>query len=241
MYVIIPILSLITMFSLLIYRLVEIYYILKSYEGFTNHQNKCNFSPSSYKPHNMDDCILKCKSDYQSDNPKNKCTYNDCQSICSEYESKNHFSPPNVEDKYDAHFNSLKTSRNDVPPHKIRKFEVTPFNGAVEVSFLKPNSVDFEITGYLYYIYKTFKRHEGVLVGKLGDDHCLECNSIITDLDPTEKYSISVRAFNNYGMGPLSNIKTFDPVEKIVAKNYHLLPAIQPIDTKNLIYCNKNN
>lgn len=231
----VPLLVLVTMFSLLIYRLYEIYKVL-NIDNFTN-PGQCEFSANATNAINNSECILKCSN--KIDNPSSHCTYSNCEELCKPCDSTS--CPWNKKDKstnkYVNYFNSLRDSDTMIP-NRIKDVNIIPYNGAVKCSFMKPNTIKFPITGYVYYIYKTFKRHEGVLLGKFGDDNCLECNNIIQDLDPAENYSISVRAYNENGMGPLSVVKTFTPIDSIHIKNYHLTPPVSPI-MGNIKRCNK--
>ena len=237
-----PIFVLIIMFSLLIYRLHEIYKIF-NVERFSNNNNQttyCNFKPDLVRPHNKNDCVLKCANKIGT---QSNCTYSGCEQICSECDeiscNWNRESESPDHDKYADYFNNLKDT-SDIP-NRIRDIKLEPYYGAVKVSFLKPNTINYKpkILGYVYYMYKTFKRHEGVFLGKFVDENCLFCNNLIKDLDPRENYSIGVRAYNENGMGAMSEIVTFRPVDKIDIKNYHLIPAVSPV-SNNLKFCNKN-
>ena len=83
-------------------------------------------------------------------------------------------------------------------------------------------------------------KDQGYLLGKFGDvQDCIHCKNIITDADPSENYSLAVRAYNKNGMGPISKLITFIPQVNIEVNNFNLDKVVDDIGRYKM--CKKNN
>ena len=83
----------------------------------------------------------------------------------------------------------------------------------VSIYWVAPDSGMAPIETYIYFLYKTFKRNEGVKIGLVPFPKCRNCFHVLDGLEPNETYSVGIRAYNSLdGKGSLSkmsNIETF--------------------------------
>jgi hypothetical protein len=206
---------------LIIHRLYLIYYEA-THENFAFSQ--CDFKATGNSPI---DCINRCHLP--------GCTYLNCEKICNECVEKKERCPWDPErDLISSGEKSKKSRVNDTP--SAPKISVSTTYSKAKVFFKRPDNKKFKLDGYIYYLFKTFKRNEGVTMGLMPNKHCNTCEKVFDKLDSDTSYSLSVRGYNNNGLGKMSNIVMFKPLDDFVAKDYSLDPAIDKF-TENYEMC----
>ena len=203
---------------LIIQRLYLIYNAF-TIENFT--YGKCDFEATGSSPL---DCMNKCLDDI-------KCSYLDCDKICTACEQEERKCPWDPQDFFEEETNNTNKLQQ-VPP--APKIDVTTTFGKAKVKFRRPK--DFLVDGYIYYIFKTFNRDEGITMGLMPNSSCTVCEKVFERLDTETAYSIGVKGYNVNGIGKMSNITMFKPVDKFVARDYSLEPSIDKF-SENLEMC----
>lgn len=204
----------------------RLYLIYKSifHEKFSFSQ--CEFKASGNGPL---DCMNKC-----TDDPM--CSYLSCENICNKcvIEKKKCPWDPDEEFYKKDDFIDRRNKANDPPP--APKISVETTYGKAKLKFKRPEDLSFKIKGYIYYIFKTFNKNEGVTMGLMPNSQCTSCEKVFEKLDTDTAYSISVRGYNQNGLGPMSSIVMFKPVDKFTAKDYSLESVVDNF-TENYEMC----
>jgi hypothetical protein len=216
----VAILAILVVALLIIHRLYLIYYEV-THENFTFSQ--CEFEASGNSPI---DCINRCTPG---------CTYLNCEKICNKCVENKEICPWDPKpDLIKPGLKSKKSRVNDPPSRP--KIGITTTFGKAKVFFKRPDDKKFRIDGYIYYLFKTFNRNEGVTMGLMPNKKCRTCEKVFDKLDSDTAYSLGVRGYNNNGLGKMSNIVMFKPVDDFIAKDYSLEPAIDEF-TENYEMC----
>ena len=93
----------------------------------------------------------------------------------------------------------VKSDINDPPP--APNVNLTTTYGKAKIKFKRPD-FNNKIDGYIYYIFKTFNKDEGVTMGLMPDSQCTTYEKVFEKLDTDTAYSVSVRGYNQNGLGP---------------------------------------
>ena len=203
---------------LILHRLYLIYDTLTR-ENFS--MSQCDFKASGNGPL---DCMNKC-----TDNPK--CSYLSCEKICTKCIDEKKKCPWDPEeDFYKEEEKNTRNKINDPPP--APKIDVTTTYGKAKIKFKRPKNFTYNIDGYIYYIFKTFNKQEGVTMGLMPNSQCTTCEKVFEKLDTDTEYSVSVRGYNKNGLGQMSNILMFKPIDKFVARDYSLDSAVDKFTEK---------
>lgn len=207
---------------LIIHRLYLIYDTIYR-ENFSFSQ--CEFKASGNGPL---DCMNKC-----TDNPQ--CSYLSCEKICNECVDKKQSCPWDpVEDFFKKGEKEVKSDVNEPPPAPV--VNLTTTYGKAKIKFKRPKDFNNNIDGYIYYIFKTFNKEEGVTMGLMPNSQCTTCEKVFEKLDIDTAYSVSVRGYNQNGLGPMSSIQMFKPVDKFTARDYSLDSTVDKF-TENYEMC----
>tara|TARA_Y100000590_G_C15616070_1_gene975803 strand:+ start:195 stop:887 length:693 start_codon:yes stop_codon:yes gene_type:complete len=222
---IVALLAILTVIVLIIHRLYLIYYEI-THENFAFSQ--CEFKASG---NSQMDCINKCHLP--------GCSYLNCERICNKCVDEKERCP------WDPEVDLIKGGTRKKGLSKVSIANKTPSEpkigvsatyGKAKIYFKRPDSKKIKINGYVYYLFKTFNKNEGVKMGLMPNKKCVTCEKVFDKLDPDTAYSLSVRGYNQNGLGKMSNIVMFKPVDKFVAKDYSLDPAISKF-TENYEMC----
>ena len=94
------------------------------------------------------------------------------------------------------------------------------------------------VEGYMSYLYKTFKKSEAVKINKINKDICSEfCEYVISDLQPNETYTFGVKAYNNIGLGQMSNLVTFKAEVTSLTFDLNIDYEVDANDVGSYNYC----
>ena len=198
---------------LLIFHRLYLIYTTLTRENFSLSQ--CDYKAAGNGPL---DCMNKC-----TDNPK--CSYLSCENICNKCVVDKKRCPWDPEEVFFKKGNvDMRNKANETP--QSPKINVTTTYGKAKLKFKRPESLDFSIHGYISYIFKTFNKNEGVTMGLMPVNQCTSCEKVFEKLDTDTAYSVSVRGYNQNGLGEMSNIVMFKPVDKFAAKDYSLESAV---------------
>ena len=207
---------------LIVHRLYLIYDAVNR-ENFS--MSQCEFKVSGNGPL---DCMNIC-----TDNPH--CSYLSCEKICNKcVENKQRCPWDPVEDFFKKDEKKVKSDVNEPPP--APNVNLTTTYGKAKIKFKRPLDFNNNIDGYIYYIFKTFNKEEGVTMGLMPNSQCTNCEKVFEKLDTDTAYSVSVRGYNQNGLGPMSSIQMFKPVDKFVARDYSLDSTIDKF-TENYEMC----
>jgi len=240
-YTIISILAIVTLLILIVYHVYRIFKLVfyKKVENFKFGESKCLFDTSlpNLQLENSLDCTNKCLK-YEDERKLYKdCTFKLCSDICNKCEK--------AKDKGEqarcpwdklAYYQTYEYNSGTLVAPRIN---VVTFNGYIKVSFVKPNKF---VSGYIYYLTQSYKRHEGITLGKFPNGECIICEKIIKDLDEDTMYSIGVRSYRkddevmDVAYSPMSNIVNFKPQIKMTSKAYAISTPISEFD-ENLSFC----
>lgn len=197
----------------------------------------CGFDAKETFSRHEIDCMTQCI--------KNKdCPSSYCKKQCFECGSECFWRKNNT-------FSNNSTNSDTGKPGAVKINMVSSsYHGdkvTVKWKALQPTKPDEEILGYIGFMFKTFKKNEGLVIDKIQLYNCNKyCEYIFSNLIPNETYTIGVRAFNSFGIGPVSNLITFKSQKKTI--NTDVLNNIEePLNfhvgnfTKNSDnYCNIN-
>lgn len=190
----------------------------------------CSFIP--YGPSKVS-CINTC---VKEDN----CDYLNCQKIClncQDTETCPWLDPLPIKKKEEDEIEPppvYDPEGKPLPP----QIHIKTYNGKVKITWDKPYPGDSHIEAYICFLFKTFKKQEGVSINMVPFPKCEECVHILDNLDPEETYSVGVRAFNNLGLSQMSNIETFKPYKTFNKKVTKILD--NNLVKKEYVLCNKN-
>lgn len=165
-------------------------------------KNQCNFSPEGK---DYTDCVYKCVK-------KKNCSWETCVDKCANCGVE----CPWIKEKNEnlqKYYEPPKQGEDGAPGRPRIRVETS--TGMVSIYWVAPDSGMAPIETYIYFLYKTFKRNEGVKIGLVPFPKCRNCFHVIDGLEPNETYSVGIRAYNSLdGKGSLSkmsNIETFKP------------------------------
>ena len=126
------------------------------------------------------------------------------------------------------------------------RIRVETSTGMVSIYWTAPDNGAAPIETYIFFLYKTFKRNEGVKIGLVPFSKCRNCFHVIENLDPNETYSIGIRAYNSHGgrgsLSEISNIETFKPKLERITNDIGLI-SLETLSNNdaymnNYHYCN---
>lgn len=166
----------------------------------------CNlscFRPDGSKTYGGD--VNKCIKDcMKSCNDISKC-----QKICVDCEIEEEEWDTETKIKMCPWLKDIKTLDKSTPnAPKIRGF---PGDGKILVEWKKPFNGKSIINNYIIMVYETFNKKNGVQINISSNPTCELCEHEIKNLKNQVYYDIIVKAVNNVGIGPSSNIITIAP------------------------------
>ena len=171
------------------------------------------------------DCLNKCKANHE-------CYHYQCEEICSKCERDETTCPwekPEV---------TLKPTENNTPqPVEI---EVDTSEGSVKIAFKTSRVKSYDIDGYLYQLYKTNNKSDGIHMGLFSNKNCITCEKVITGLSPTETYTVSVKPFNRNGIGEESNKINFVPIGKLSNFDFNINTPVEDLFENEYKFCDSN-
>lgn len=180
----------------------------------------CDFEATGI---NKIDCLNKCKANQN-------CYHYECEEECGKCEKNNIECPW---DKID------ETSGDKIEPIEIK---VDTSEGSVKISFETLRLKKYEIDGYLYQLYKTNRKSDGIIMGVFANKNCITCEKVLTGLDPTETYTVSVKPFNKKGIGEESNKVNFVPIGKLSVYDFpiNINTPIEDLFENEYKFCDSN-
>lgn len=183
---------------------------------------KCDFTAVG---DNKLDCLNKCKG-----NPE--CYHYQCEEICSKCELDKTVCP------WDTPDDTLEPTINNTP--QTVEIDVDTSEASVKISFKTSRLKSYDIDGYLYQLYKTNKKSDGIHMGLFANKNCITCEKVITNLDPKETYTVSVKPFNRNGMGEESNKVNFVPIGKLSNYDFNINTPIKDLFENEYKFCDSN-
>ena len=174
---------------------------------------QCDFKPAGT---DKLDCMLKCK---QNEN----CYHYKCEDICGNCEGKK--CPWDLEREKFAKLNILRPV--------IISIETS--EGSAKISF-KSNKDN--VKGYMYQIYKTNNKSDGITTGTFANKDCITCEKVLKGLDTKETYTISVKPYNDKGVGEESNKISFNPIGELRTYDFKIDSPIENLLGSNYEFCN---
>ena len=143
------------------------------------------------------------------DNPN--CDPEYCNTICQDCKNPNRclwYKDPNV-------LNQTRIMRSKIP--KAFNIKAIPLDGSVVLRWKTESSKYKDLTGgspitdYVIIVRKVEDDNNIQRISVHKDPSCKDCDYTVTGLINQTAYEISIRAVNNFGIGPSSNIETVVP------------------------------
>jgi len=164
----------------------------------------CNFDSKINPSNHQIDCLNKC-------NLTNGCNSEYCNEQCNNCEDDCYWIAKNY---------NLDGKKDLTPRMTFITLSSTSYDGTkATIRWRKPCKIneDCDILGYILFIYKTYKKNEGLDIQKIDGINCLKnCEYEIKNLINDESYTIGLRAYNPMGLGKLSNLLTFTTYKKSI-------------------------
>lgn len=195
--------------------------------------NQCNYKLSGK---NYTECVYKCIK-------QNNCNWEICVTKCSTCGLKcpwNEIPEENLNKYYEP------PKKGNIGSPGRPRIRVETSTGMVSIYWNAPDSGDAPIETYIYFLYKTFKKNEGVKIGLVPFSKCRNCFHVLDNLDPNETYSVGIRAYNSLGgkgsLSDMSNIETFKPKLERIRNDIGLI-SLETLSNNdaymnNYHYCN---
>ena len=157
---------------------------------------ECEFVPTGR--HSID-CLQHCIRN-------NDCPAKFCKEQCESDDV-----PWSKDPNRNESFNSQYFDREGKPSPVIISLNTISTDGTKAIiSWGESFPGKLPIKGYISYLYKTFNKTEAVKINKINLNNCAErCEYVLKELVPDETYTFGIKAFNDIGMGHLSNLITF--------------------------------
>ena len=171
------------------------------------------------------DCLNKCQL-----NPH--CYHYQCENICNKCILDKTICP------WDEQEETLEPSKNNTP--QAVEIKVDTSEGSVKISFATSRKKSYEVDGYLYQLYKTNNKSDGIHMGVFANKNCITCEKVITGLEPTETYTISVKPFNRNGLAEESNKINFVPIGKLSNYDFNINTPIEDLFENEYKFCDSN-
>lgn len=109
------------------------------------------------------------------------------------------------------------------------------------ISWRPPYPGKLPVKGYISYLYKTFKKSEAVKINKINNLNCIDkCEFVIKELTPGETYTISIKAYNDIGLGKMSNLLTFKSSVMSLNLDMRIEDEIDEHSVGDFKYCDVN-
>ena len=164
----------------------------------------CGFNSKINPSNHQIDCLNKC-------NLTNGCEKAYCIDQCTNCEDDCYW----ISNNYN--FNGEKKL---TPRMAYITLSSTSYDGTkATIRWRKPCKSDeiCDIIGYILFVYKTYKRHDGIDIIKIDGVNCLKnCEYEIQNLLDDVSYTVALRAYNPMGLGELSNLLTFTTYKKSI-------------------------
>jgi hypothetical protein len=159
----------------------------------------CEFEPMLGLRHSID-CIQQCIQNVD-------CTADFCKTQCEECGDDCPWNKKQDTEMYDSQYFD-KTGK---PSPVLITLNTVSTDGAKAIVKWRPAYPGkLPVKGYISYLYKTFNKAEAVRINKINISNCNEyCEYIIKDLEPNETYTFGIKAYNDIGLGQISNLLTF--------------------------------
>ena len=157
----------------------------------------CEFEPIGR--HSID-CIQQCIQNVD-------CTAEFCKTQCEECGDDCPWNKKQDTEMYDSQYFD-KTGK---PSPVLITLNTVSTDGAKAIVTWRPAYPGkLPVKGYISYLYKTFNKAEAVRINKINISNCNEkCEYIIKELEPNETYTFGIKAYNDIGLGQISNLLTF--------------------------------
>jgi len=164
----------------------------------------CGFDSKINPSNHQIDCLNKC-------NLTTGCGKEYCIDQCTNCDDDCYW----ISNNYN--FNGEK---NLTPRMAYITLSSTSYDGTkATIRWRKPCKSDeiCDIIGYILFVYKTYKRHDGIDIIKIDGVNCLKnCEYEIQNLLDDVSYTVALRAYNPMGLGELSNLLTFTTYKKSI-------------------------
>ena len=106
------------------------------------------------------------------------------------------------------------------------------------LSWRPPYEGKLPIKGYISYLYKTFNKSEAVKVNKINIVNCIsKCEFVLKELTPNETYTFSIKAYNDIGLGKMSNLLTFKASVMNLNIDIHIEQDVDENSIGDFKYC----
>jgi len=176
---------------------------------------RCSFKPAG---NNELHCISLCKEN-------ENCYHFQCENICGKCD--NNKCPWELKKETNSNLNFLKAVT----------ISIETSEGSAKISF-KSNNDNTE--GYIYQLYKTNNKSDGITIGNIGNNKCITCEKVITNLDTRETYTISVKPYNKNGVGEESNKINFSPIGDLRTYDFNINSPIENLLSGDYDMCHEN-
>ena len=160
----------------------------------------CEFEPIGR--HSID-CIQQCIQNVD-------CTADFCKDKCENCGSSSDDCPWNKKQDTEMYDSQYFDKTGKPSPILITLSTVSTDGAKAIVKWRPAYPGKLPVKGYISYLYKTFNKAEAVRINKINISNCLEyCEYIIKELEPNETYTFGIKAYNDIGLGEISNLLTF--------------------------------
>ena len=164
----------------------------------------CGFDSKINPSNHQIDCLNKC-------NLTSGCNNDYCIKQCTECDDDCYWIAKNY------NFNGKK---NLTPRMAYITLSSTSYDGTkAKIRWRKPckSNEICDIIGYILFVYKTYKKQDGIDIIKIDGINCLKnCQYEIPNLLDDVSYTVALRAYNPMGLGELSNLLTFTTYKKSI-------------------------
>jgi len=175
--------------------------------------SKCDFKPEG---NNELHCISLCKEN-------ENCFHFQCENICGKCNGEK--CPWDLETEKYAKLNILR-------PVTIK---IETSEGTAKISF-KSNKDN--VKGYMYQIYKTNDKAAGITIGTFTNKDCITCEKVLKGLSTTDTYTVSVKPYNDDGVGDESNKISFIPIGELRTYDFNIKSPIENLLGDDYEHCN---
>ena len=164
--------------------------------------SSCKFIP---KGTSVEECASECMNN-------TNCDPEYCNSICQDCKNPNRclwYTDPNV-------INETRIMRSKIP--KAFNIKAIPLNESVVLRWKTESDKYKDLTGgspitdYVIIVKKVEDNNNIQRISIHKEPSCKDCEYTVTGLTNQIAYDISIKAVNNFGIGPSSNIETVVPI-----------------------------
>ncbi len=187
---------------------------------------QCEFEASG---RHTEDCIQLCIAN-------NDCDVPHCNEKCRNCGKSCPWNSLDESEKYDSDYYD-KLGRPSPP--RVSIMNISTDGKKISLRWKPPYEGNSKIDGYTLFLHKTFDKSEGVKVNNITTMNCGEyCNYVLSELNPSETYTLGIKGYNSFGLGKMSNLLTFKPDKKSISKDFSIVPNIDESIIGEFNYCN---